>query len=173
MEHLEMATHRWCFLTALAAGWTMLGVCGIAAAGTPTSITVPNYSFESHVVSDGSYTTVPSSNNCLQIINPLDAQFSGATGSPGTLPSPADGSQCMFNNATVANSDVAFVMGGTANYSFATLEAHKKYVITSAVGSPADGVLFGNFALILTDYTAGGVTIGPTRGMPWSPAASA
>ncbi len=143
------------------------------AVGTATADTVPipldNPSFEEDPAPDGGGVfgafgwQIPP--NTLSTWNPNNFQFPNTAGGPGTLPSPADGTQCLMNTMSVAGDDVFAIQGTVATPVFKLLP-HKTYTLTAAFGSPLDRIMDG-FALGFLDPTAGGpVEEGEYLGFP-------
>ncbi|MDB6063808.1 MAG: Immunoglobulin I-set domain protein, partial [Pedosphaera sp.] len=108
-------------------------VGGIATAGP---ITVPDFSFENttNIVADGGSTFGPdvgpswtaAGNGAVFLLNPMDANFAGTTGSPGTLPAPADGTNCLVLR-----------INGHTGYcwqNIGLLQSNTIYTLTIAVG---------------------------------------
>jgi len=128
------------------------------AAATP--ITLANNSFQSNIVGDGAATTtitnwskeLPDSH--LEVYNPTSADFSGADGN-NALPSPADGSQCVYNNSTVPDA-ISFYNALRGDNFF--LEAGMKYTATVAVGRglTLHGGTFGGVSLGFYDLSGAG-----------------
>ncbi len=115
-----------------------------AGPANATSVALANASFEEPAVPDGGMsapTFDPSSpfgyslpgwgtfDTNVVIWNPQNADFAGATGSPGTLPASAAGSQCLLNIGD-GDSGVAQIVAGI------TLQPHMQYTLTAAFGSP-------------------------------------
>jgi len=148
-------------------------VCLAAGSATANTVSIPliNPSFEEDPAPDGAgvpgafgwsppYTN-PDPLFSLYTWNPNNVQFPGTTGSPGTLPSPADGTQYLTNVSTVANRDTL-----ATQLTASTLQPHKIYTLTVAFGSPLDRIMDG-FALGFVDATAGAeITEGDYSGYP-------
>jgi hypothetical protein len=107
-----------------------------------SSLTVTNSSFEADVYGDNSFGaaqgwTFTSGGSA----NPVNDIFPGTTGSPGTMPSPADGTQG------------GYVGGGTGGNGFqdlpATYAANTTYTLTVAVGHRLDVATIGNYQVSL------------------------
>ncbi len=122
----------------LAVGVIAVMVAMLAGPVQATPITLTNNSFQTTVVADGASTTtisgwhrqtVPLNDSHLQVYNPTSADFSGADGN-GALPSPAAGSQAMFNSYTYGN-DCGFYSNSTPNF---VLQAGTTYTVTVAIG---------------------------------------
>lgn len=125
-------------LTVGAIAATVVMVAGYAQA---TPITLANNSFESNVVGDGASTAaitgwkhVLSGDTHQQVYNPTSADFAGAGGN-GTLPSPATGSQCLFDADTTYND---YILENTATTSW-ELTAGTTYTVTVAIGQGLQG----------------------------------
>jgi hypothetical protein len=122
-----------------------------------TPITLANSSFESDVVSDGASTTAISGwkimapgNTYLQVYNPTSADFASAAGN-GVLPSPATGSQCLFD-ADTTSTDYVIESTPTTNWELA---AGKTYTVTVTVGQGLQGTFHG-LTMGYFDATKGG-----------------
>jgi hypothetical protein len=111
------------------------------------SITVPDFSFELWTnpvtgfgLADGATTAGPdvgsfwraAGNGGVNLVNPLDAQFPGTTGSPGTLPATGDGTNYFF---------IGLGHDGFGWQTVATVQSNTIYTLTVAVGNTlsADG----------------------------------
>jgi hypothetical protein len=88
--------------------------------------------------------------------NPNNLQFPNTTGSPGTLPSPADGTQYLTDIYTTVDGPDTVAIQGTAAAPVFTLLPHKIYTLTVAAGSPLDRIMDG-FRLAFADTAYGGV----------------
>ncbi len=120
-------------------------VCMLAAAfllGPQKAGAVPvaivNASFEANVLADGAAISdiigwSHSTTDGWGTFNPRNAQYAGTTGSPGTLPAPADGVNVAYMNGT----------GSIYQTLTATLAANTTYTLTGALGWRLD---FGNGA---------------------------
>ena len=118
------------------------GLLWLAAGTAPTHaglIPVANYSFESPTLSDGVFTnnSVPSwaldiSNTAnfgsAGVDNPLNLQYPGTTGSPGTLPGTGDGVQLAYINAS----------GNSIYQDVGLLQPLTIYTLTIAAGTRTD-----------------------------------
>jgi len=123
----------------------LIRACSFAAAllvstlSYAASITVPNFSFEDPDVVDGSATSFNTSipgwtkyigTGGLEVRDPLNAQYPGATGVNASLPGTADAAQSLFVGAgegtTITSNNVV------------NLEANTRYLLTVAVGNPLD-----------------------------------
>ena len=87
---------------------------GLAGVAHAAPITVPNFSFETPVQGDGGSAGLPVSGwnvafsdtlGGSRVINPAEAAFTGAGGSPGTLPATAHGVQALFYDDTANSQD--------------------------------------------------------------------
>jgi hypothetical protein len=121
------------------------------------SITIPNFSFQSNSATDGltstghaSWNNVTGSDSWSLTFNPANAQFAGATGTPGTLPGTADGDQCL-----VAVGGTAVLLCNLSGGGVATFQAHKNYTLTVAFGTALDRD-FGDSNIGFIDITSGG-----------------
>jgi hypothetical protein len=132
----------------------------LAGPAVATPIALPNNSFQSNIVADGAATTTISSwskelpDSHLQVYNPTSADFSGA-GASNALPSPADGSQCLYNNSTVPDA-ISFYNALKGDTFF--LEAGMTYTATVAVGQglTLHGGTFGGLSLAFYDLGGAG-----------------
>jgi len=147
---------------------TVLVLVGPAMAAT---ILVGNSSFESNVVADGAeygyggQFTSPASgwqlcygNNTAETYNPASADFAGADGN-GNLPSPALGSQALFNAATSDNDVLMLTRPSGTVKTVMHLDAGEWFTYTVAVGqglSLHGAPWYGGFSLEVADMTAGG-----------------
>jgi hypothetical protein len=141
----------------LTVGAIAVTVVMFAGPAQATPITLANSSFESNIVADGASTTVISnwsretSSSYLQVYNPTSADFSSAGGN-GDLPSPAAGSQCMFNSAS-DGLPLSFHSSSTSNF---VLEAGTIYTLTVAVGQGLNGGTFGAVTIGFMDLSGAG-----------------
>ncbi|HTI98922.1 MAG TPA: immunoglobulin domain-containing protein [Dongiaceae bacterium] len=136
-------------------------ICG-SASGAP--ISVPNFSFELWTnastgfgLDDGAGSPGPdvspnwlgAGNGGINIYNPLDADFSGTTGSPGTLPATGDGTN--YLRIGLGNT-------GQAWQTIGTWQSNTVYTLTVAAGNAlaGDGGL-GRIALLKGSFPAGTV----------------
>lgn len=150
----------------LTVGAIVAVVALFAGHATATPITVLNNSFESNVVGDGASTTTISNwskelpDTHLVTYNPTSADFPGAGGN-NALPSPADGSQCAYNNSTVP--DAISFYNAKKNDTF-LLDAGTTYTVTVAVGQglALHGGTFGGISLGFYDLSGAGEVAGNT-----------
>jgi len=132
----------------------------LAIAAHAASIPVANFSFNDPELADGTRTfvgTVPGWPDAGGVRDPVNAQYSGATGDNVSLPGTADGGQTAY---------IAFPegLGATVRNNFGiTIQANTLYTLTVALGNPLDtdpGTvvldLFGNLIHV------GSTTIPPT-----------
>ena len=124
----------------------------LAAPAAAHEIVVPNASFETPevfdnapavVTGDGDAATVPgwvfgigAGTPTGGISDPTDAQYVGASGNNAPLLPPADGGQSAFLEGALAG-DAATL---TTNVPFGEFAPDNYYLLTVAVGNPADGV---------------------------------
>jgi uncharacterized protein YjbI with pentapeptide repeats len=162
-------------LPAVAAILSTIVLCAGTAQADP--ITIANYSFESNVVADGqqtlkhaSWTQVSGISNTIVTRNPTSAEFAGAGGN-GNLPSPALGSQalynpsltandcaCLYNTATGVSIPATFLNGDPVGDGSGGLQPNVIYTLTVCIGTALNTVVAdGNdgFALGMVDVTAG------------------
>jgi hypothetical protein len=110
----------------------------VATDAKAAPVAVNNFSFEDPVAADAAlntatptgWTTSGGSGTWKGVYNPTNTQFAGATGSPGTLPSPANGAQAAF-----------FQYNGAVGYLFQNVGAllpDTQYTLTAAVGHRLD-----------------------------------
>ncbi len=98
------------------------------------AVQLTNPSFEQDAVADGAMTTDVtgwtnySDDQNLVTWNPQDADFPGATGSPGTLPATASGSQCLLN---IGDSDEILIQALPG-----IIQPHETFTLTVAFGNP-------------------------------------
>jgi hypothetical protein len=119
-------------LAVAAAYW--LAIIGYAA-----SIPVPNFSFENPDIADGgttgSFDSIPgwsksSGTTFVGVRDPLNVQYSSATGINAPLPGSGDGAQSAVMSAGEG--------GATLSTNVGTLAANTRYFLTVAVGNPLD-----------------------------------
>ena len=124
---MKLRSIKQCLLAVLMSA----GATGAVLNAAP--ITVPDPSFEGSNVADGGTTGAPfvgtnwtaSGNGGVFLRNPQDDRFAGTTGSPGTLPSPADGTN-YFN--------INLGAPGYGWQDIGPLEPSTIYTLTVAVG---------------------------------------
>ena len=143
---------------------TFAAVFSLAIAAHAASIPVPNFSFNDPEVADGT------SNNLSRQIpgwspggfgagvrDPVNAQYSGASGDNALLPGTADGGQTAFLPSAEGNPVAISTTTGI------TLQPNTVYLLTVAVGNPLDANP-GDVSLKLTADSIGlaTTTIGHT-----------
>jgi hypothetical protein len=132
MHRLLFSTTRFWLALAIA----MVVFVGSSASAVPVPIN--NFSFEAPELADGAaqvvlpndWSSSGGSGNWYGVFNVRDAQFAGTTGSPGTLPAPADGVQIGF-----------LQFNGAAGYLYQNVGAllpSTEYTLTLAVGHRLD-----------------------------------
>jgi len=131
--------HHIRFLLVVAAVASMVALLGGTVGADTISYVLDD--FQSPVVSDGAispltgWTKAIGTLSLAVVDNPTGAQIPGADGN-NVLPSPASGSQCLFNDATSAQTDLTIYKNIGNGI---TLHAGWTYTITVAVGQPAAG----------------------------------
>src|SRR6266699_2070794 len=117
-----------------------VAVFSLAIAAHAASIPVPNFSFNDPEVADGT------SNNISRQVpgwslggfggagvrDPVNAQYSGASGENALLPGTADGGQTAFLASVEGNPMAIITTTGI------TLQPNTVYLLTVAVGNPLD-----------------------------------
>jgi alpha-L-rhamnosidase len=132
---------RFCLFAAL----SVFVLASRTVLGSPVTINDP--SFENFVLSDGlednSY--LPSgwggTATVRGLSNPVNSKFPNTTGSPGTLPSPADGKQYIWANGA-----------GSYWYDTGPIQANCLYTLTVAVGQRLD-IAAGDIQIALLNGT--------------------
>jgi autotransporter-associated beta strand protein len=122
--------------------------------GSPTTLVVPDYSFESTLVPDGSTTPYPTGQtppSFGQAWNPPVSAFPGAGGN-GSLPGTAAGSQCFVNPGTSSQDpDV-----GLAMLTDAAVAPNTRYTMTVAIGSALTATINNGNSLAFADVNYAG-----------------
>jgi hypothetical protein len=115
--------------------------------GFIATVAIPgNFSFESPGLSDGDFQSIPHlgsipywqarlSGAGVSVWNPSDAQFSGTTGFPGTLPGTADGAQVV-----VIGANSAFETAVLNSIGSVPAKANTIYTLTVALGKSKDRI---------------------------------
>jgi hypothetical protein len=148
----------------------LLAVAAILAmaafSSSAMAVTITNASMESNVVADGAQygfgTAAPATKysiqyesagpKVLETYNPTSADFAGASTGLGTLPSPAAGSQAMYNASKVDNDNEV------QNLTSVTLSAGMWYTYTVAIGQGLTlkaAPWYGGFSFQINDPDAG------------------
>lgn len=123
-------THK---ITSLAAILTF-GIVSAISVSVSADLVINNASFEDAPLSDGAFAggaagweSTPGAGTAVSSLNPLDAQFTGATG--GSIPGTGSGDQ------------VAVIGGGSGNQlwqNIGTIESDANYLLTVAIGERLD-----------------------------------
>jgi uncharacterized protein YjbI with pentapeptide repeats len=152
----------------------------VLSAGTTAAdtIAIANYSFENDVVADGQQTLdttnwsqVSGIADTIVTRNPTKAEFTNAAGDNGALPSPARGSQalynpsvkandcaCLYNTATGISIPATFDNGDPIGNGHGGLQPNVIYNFTVSIGTALNTIVAdGNdgFALGIVDVRAG------------------
>ncbi len=132
-----------------------------AGSASATLVPLVNPSFEVDSVGDGQQISYPTgwstvigvgAGDVLVGRNPTSAEFPGAGGN-GALPSPAQGSQALFNASTMDNE--CSILGDSLQPAI-TLQAHTTYTLTVAFGQGLNNTsnalgYYTGFGLIVLD----------------------
>jgi hypothetical protein len=111
-------------------------IAALGSVASAVSVPVPDFSFENttNITADGGTTAAPdvgtnwlaAGNGGVFLMNPTDTNFLGTSGSPGTLPAPADGTNYLVINI---NGHPGYCWQKIGN-----LQSNTIYTLTIAVG---------------------------------------
>ncbi len=114
----------------------LLSACFTGGRLIASPVTIPDFSFENttNITTDGGTTGAPdvgpswtaSGNGGVFLFNPMDANYVGTTGTPGTLPPPADGTNCLV---LAINGHTGYCWQNVTN-----VQSNTVYTLTIAVG---------------------------------------
>lgn len=115
----------------LLAAW--LGAVASGGVALANPVIIPDFSFENTILADGVNTGAPdvgtnwlaAGNGGVFLGNPFDTNFVASTGAPGTLPAPADGTNCLF---------MGLGRPGYAWQDLGPISSNTIYTLTVAVG---------------------------------------